>query len=74
MKKPEWPGIATAVGVLFVLTITIALAGDSDFKLKEWQTLLAACVALIAGSLAYYGAMAKVEFDREIAARDLNRK
>ena len=38
-------------------------------KLKEWQPLLAALVALGAGSLAYRGAMAKVNLDREESER-----
>jgi hypothetical protein len=37
--------------------------------LKDFQPLIAALVALIAASLAYRGANAKVNFDREIAKR-----
>jgi hypothetical protein len=38
-------------------------------KLKDWQPLMAALVALGAGSLAYRGAMAKVNLDREESER-----
>jgi len=42
--------------------------------LKEWQTLLGAMVALMAAGIAYRGAMAKVNFDRESEARKLERQ
>ena len=73
MKKPEWPGIATAVGILLILTIVIA-AAEPDVKLKDWQPLMAAIIALGAGTLAYRGAVAKVDFDREKEQRDTERK
>jgi hypothetical protein len=73
MKKPEWPGIATSVGVVLILTIAIAGA-EPGFKLKEWQPLMAAIIALAAGALAYRGAMAKVDYDRERDLRDIERK
>jgi hypothetical protein len=73
MKKPEWPGIATAVGILLILTIVIA-AAEPDVKLKDWQPLMAAIIAVGAGTLAYRGAMAKVDFDREKEQRDTERK
>jgi hypothetical protein len=44
-------------------------------ELKNWQTLIAAGVALLAAGLAYRGAMAKVNFDREAAQKaELRRK
>jgi len=64
MKKPEWPGIATAVGIVLILTIIIA-GTDPNFQLKEWQPIMAAVIALGAATLAYFGAMAKVKQDRE---------
>jgi hypothetical protein len=67
MKKPEWPGIATAAALMCAGTIIIAIARDPDFKLKDWQTFMAACVALVGGTMAYRGAMAKVNLDRDLA-------
>jgi hypothetical protein len=66
MKKPEWPGIATAVGV--VLIVAIAL------DLSKWQPLLAALIALGGGTLAYRGAMAKLDADREKDRVELDRR
>ncbi|WP_339032651.1 hypothetical protein WI604_15845 [Bradyrhizobium symbiodeficiens] len=53
-------------------------SSHADFKLKDWQTMIAACIiaaciALVGGSMAYRGA-AKVELDREAAAVALQRK
>jgi hypothetical protein len=74
MKKPEWPGIATAAALICTLTIIIAIARDPSFQLKDWQTSMAACVALVGGTMAYRGAMAKVTLDREAAAFQLRRE
>lgn len=72
MKTLEWPGIATAAALLCAGTITFAIWRDPDgFKLKDWQPLLAACIALGGGALAYKGAMAKVDLDRELADRQV---
>lgn len=65
MRKPEWPGIATMIVALAIITIVIAIYREPEFKLKDWQPLMAACIALIGGALAYRGAMAKVELDRQ---------
>ncbi|MDE5456301.1 hypothetical protein GWE18_26430 [Bradyrhizobium sp. CSA112] len=46
-----------------LLAAWMSLAGPPN--LKDWQTLIASCIALIGGTLAYKGAMAKVDFDRE---------
>jgi hypothetical protein len=68
MKQPEWPGIATAAALLCAGTIIIAIWRDpSDFSLKDWQTFMAACIALVGGMMAYRGAMAKVNLDRDSA-------
>jgi hypothetical protein len=65
MKKIEWPGLSTAAALICAATIIIAIWRDPDgFRLKDWQTFMAACVALVGGVMAYRGAMAKVEFDR----------
>ncbi|GAB9248268.1 hypothetical protein [Bradyrhizobium diazoefficiens] len=73
MKKPEWPGIATAVAIILILTMIawLGLWGPVDVShLKDWQTLMASVFALIAAGIAYRGATAKVRYDREIAERD----
>lgn len=66
-------GMASAVGIVLIVTIVIAAAGP-DFKLKDWQPLMAAVLALIGGALAYRGAMAKVDLDREVAAAEIKSK
>ena len=43
-------------------------------QLKEWQTLLAALIALGAATIAYRAAMAKVTLDRELATEELLRQ
>ncbi|WP_338822555.1 hypothetical protein WDM22_00670 [Bradyrhizobium septentrionale] len=49
----------------------LGLWGPLDLShLKEWQTLMASMVALIAAGVAYRGATAKVRYDREVAERD----
>ncbi|UFS77205.1 hypothetical protein LPB73_07460 [Tardiphaga sp. 37S4] len=54
--------------------IAVAMIVDpKGFSIREWQTLLAAFVALGAATLAYRAAMAKVEFDREISDREKRR-
>src|SRR6266436_9830515 len=80
MKQPEWPGIATAVGILLILTL-IAVGWRDDFHLKDWQPLMAAVIALSCAAvvyrgatLAYTAAMAKVDFNREINQRSEKRK
>jgi hypothetical protein len=80
MKNPEWPGIATAVGIILILTL-IAVGAHDDFHLKDWQPLMAALIALGGASIVYRGAtlaytaaMAKVDFDRELNQRNEKRK
>jgi hypothetical protein len=79
MKKPEWPGIATAVGILLILTLIVVGSRD-EFHLKDWQPLMAAILAIGGASivyrgarLAYIAAMAKVELDRELHALEAAR-
>lgn len=69
----EWPGIATAVGIILILTL-ILVGWRDDFHLKDWQPLIAAFVALAGGALAYRGAMAKVEQDADKNKRELLRR
>ncbi|WP_315768434.1 hypothetical protein [Bradyrhizobium sp. SZCCHNR2012] len=73
MNFDRLAGLASAVGILLILTIVIAGA-EPGFKLKDWQPPMAAIIALGAGTLAYRGAMAKVNFDREKEQRDTERK
>lgn len=61
------------VGIILILTMIawLGLWGPVDVShLKEWQTLMASVVALIAAGVAYRGATEKVRYDREVAARD----
>jgi len=62
--------------VLLVIGIVIVWIGVNArlSDLQPWQPLIAAIVALIAASLAYRGAMAKVNLDRETAITDRRRK
>jgi hypothetical protein len=73
MKKLEWPGIATAAGIILALAIIVAASRD-DFHLKDWQPLMAALIALGGGALAYRGAMAKIDADRDTERRAIERK
>jgi hypothetical protein len=75
MKKPEWPGIATAVGIVLILAIIIACARQWDTEaVRQWQTLIAAGIALIAAIIAWAAAMAKLNFDKRQAAIDRRRR
>jgi hypothetical protein len=73
MKKTEWPGIATAVGIVLILALVIVGSRD-DFHLKDWQTLIAGAFALFGGTLAYWGAMAKVKQDGDLHRREFLRR
>src|SRR5664279_5684678 len=73
MKKPEWPGIATAVGIVLILTLIIVGSRD-DFHLKEWQTLIAGMLAIVAATIAYRGATAQVRHSKAQAETETNRR
>lgn len=64
------------ISLLFIVTFGFAtltaLVGRSS--LKDWQPLMAATIALVGGSLAYRGAMAKIDADKEKDHRDLERR
>lgn len=65
------------VGIILILTMSawLGLWGPLDLShLKEWQTLMASVVALVAAGIAYRGATAKVRYDREVAERDEMRR
>src|ERR1700730_6992855 len=79
-KKAEWPGIATAVGIILILALVIVGSRD-DFHLKDWQPIMAAMLALGGGIFAYRGAllayeaaMTKVTLHAETIARNERRK
>lgn len=73
MKRPEWPGIATAVGIVLILTL-ISAGWRDEFHLKDYATVIAAFVAVGGALIAYRGAMAKVYQDQDRDRRELDRK
>ena len=73
MKKPEWPGIATAVGIILIATLIIVGSRD-DFHLKDWQTLIAGMLAIVAAAIAYRGATAQVRLSKAAAETETNRR
>lgn len=66
MNFDRLAGLASAVGILLILTIVIAGA-EPGFKLKDWQPLMAAIIALGAGTLAY-----RVRWQRSISTGKRN--
>ena len=54
--------------------IAFAMYRDPAFDLKLWQPVLAALIALLAATLAYSAAMAKVDLDERTARRTECRK
>lgn len=73
-----------AISLLFftaIIAIWFALAGIPDLSaVQEWQTLMASLIALFGAfkvftgaKLAYTAAMAKIELDRELHAREAAR-
>src|SRR5262249_14732529 len=70
MRRNPQIELATFTGLLLavLLTIWLSISGPIDgSKLKDWQTLMAAFVALGAAAIAYHAAMAKVHLDRQVA-------
>jgi len=63
-----WLGV-----ILFCLGLLVA-SGVDRHEAKEWQTLLAAMIALLAAAIAYQGAMAKVNQDRQMKDEELLRE
>jgi hypothetical protein len=69
MTPPRLPGLPTFSALMLsaLITVLLGLAGPIDLsRVKEWQTLSAAVIALIAAGIAYLAAMAKVNFDRSV--------
>jgi hypothetical protein len=69
VDKPEWPGVATTVGIVLILALIVVGSRD-DFHLKDWQTLMAGAFVLCEVMLAYWGAMAKIKQDGDLHRRD----
>lgn len=59
----------SALMLTAILATWLCIAGLPN--LKDWQPLMAACIALIGGALAYKGAMDKINLDRELANRQI---
>src|SRR5438128_2350404 len=73
MNLDRLAGLASAIGMLLLVALAIA-AAEPDFRLKDWQTLITGFMALIAASIAYWGATAKVRHDREIVETEIRRR
>jgi hypothetical protein len=77
MTPPRLPGLPTFSALMLsaLITVWLGLAEPIDLsRLKEWQTLSAAVVALIAAGIAYLAAMAKVNFDRSVHEGEQRRR
>jgi hypothetical protein len=81
MNFDRYAGLASAVGIILILMVVtwLDLWGPIDFsKLEKWQTLIAGIttgsMALVAATIAYIGATAKVRYDRKVVERDDNRR
>jgi hypothetical protein len=77
MNFDRYAGMASAVGILVVLTLVtwLDLWGPVDIsKLEKWQTLMTGVMALIAAGIAYRGATAKVRHDREVVEAESKRR
>lgn len=72
-KKVEWPGIATAVGIVLILTLII-VGSDSALHLKEWQTLAAGFLTIGAAFIAFWGATASVRQTQLLAEIEADRR
>jgi hypothetical protein len=72
---PRLPGLPTMSALMLAATIAAALGiwGPFDVsKIKEWQTLLAACIAIAAAVIAYLAA--KVNFERSLHEGEKSRR
>ena len=67
MRKYDLLSISLLMfSVILVTAMAVGPTGLSLTALQAWQPLMAAIIALGAGTLAFRGAMAKVEFDRTV--------
>src|SRR6266481_3571317 len=67
--NPRLPGLRTRAALLLAATLVVWLGisrpiGVSYEVVKDFQPLMSAMIALAAGTLAYWGAMAKVNLDK----------
>lgn len=77
MKKTEWPGIATAVGIVLILTVVtwLGISGPVDFnRLQPWQPLLVGILAIGSAIIAYLGATSNVRLTKRNLDRMERRK
>jgi len=75
--RPHLPSSIPRVFLLVgsILAVWLAIVGIINVPtLKDWQTLLAAGVALAAAIIAYFASMEKVNLDRELSDRDTLRR
>jgi 4-hydroxybenzoate polyprenyltransferase len=70
----KYDALAISLLIFSVVLVSAISVDPKGFALRDWQPLIAAFVALGAAALAYNGAMAKVQFDREGSLRTDNRK
>jgi hypothetical protein len=55
--------------------VTLIVAGSrDDFHLRDWQMVIASFIAVTGGGLAYAGAMAEVNADKEKEREELDGK
>jgi hypothetical protein len=58
-----------------ILAVWLGIAGPINIEgLQRWQTLLASFVAVIAATIAYFAAMAKVRQDKQISEEQVLRR
>jgi hypothetical protein len=75
MKKPEWPGIATSVGIILITTTVLLSYNHWDVtEIQKWQTLIAAGIALLAAGVAWATATVRLSFEKRNIAIDRRRK
>ncbi|MBT1516083.1 hypothetical protein KIP88_37115 [Bradyrhizobium sp. SRL28] len=74
---PKLPGVGPVSALLLaaVLVVWLGISGPINIEsLYRWQTLLASFVAVIAATIAYMAAMAKVKQDRQISDEQILRR
>ncbi len=73
----RYAGMASAVGIVLILTMIAWLGLWGPVKLeaiKDWQTFIAAMIALAAAAVAWNTAMAKLRFDQSVQETAERRK
>ncbi len=72
MKFDRYAGLLSAVGIVLILMIAawLDLWGPIKLeKLKEWQTLMASFMAIVAAGIAYCGATVNMRFNKATIER-----